>query len=291
MIAAHPTPESPEVLSMELSPLWLQSIERHQAISVRDLSPSHEHRLRPLTLWALFDQPISCVQLRIGAGHDDRHNWLGFRTTVVREVDASKALRDLRAGLQDAHLLRQTAGDIDARPSDLPLHGHWLSTHSEGEQQGELSDLLHPALCDLAQSLSARGNRAVLDIGIRLNGARVELADALEAFYESECQIARALGSPNLTQARMQQHVQRRARIRTLVGGLGRFTAKVCLFTDQPVDPRELQWSLRQMEGRTRPQSHWAMSPPAKARIVDVFVLDQIIGMLWAKVPQDDIPF
>lgn len=290
MIEAHRTPDSPEALSLELSPLWLQSIERHQAISVRDLSPSHEHRLRPLTLWALFDQPVSCVQLRIGAGHDDRHNWLGFRTTVVREVDVSKALEGLRSGLQDAHLLRQTAGDLDARPDALPQHGHWLST-AEATQQGELSSLLHSSLCDLAESLSARGNRAVLDIGIRLDGARAELADALETFYECERQLARAMSSPKLTEARVQQHLQRRERIREVVGGLGRFNVEVCLFTDQPIDPRELQWSLRLMEGRVVPRGRWHMQPPPDPRFVDVFVLDQLIGMLWAKGPEEEIPF
>ena len=100
-------------------------------------------------------------------------------------------------GLQSANLPRKTPQPGSESPEPLPPHGYLLQVPPDRRDapRSDLGDLYNPTLCDLVESLSARGNRAVLDIRVRTSTARPVLAEAIDTWYASRDTMNRTIES------------------------------------------------------------------------------------------------
>lgn len=291
MNTTMPQPTAPEgtlrdALFLRLPPVWLRGTKLDHGTPLRGMGPPSARQFRPLTLWALFDHPVTGVQLQVGAAPQDRHVWLGFQTTVFRVADASRAQLGLVRGLQSANLPKKTPKPGSESPEPLPPHGYLLQVPPDRRDapRSDLGDLYNPTLCDLVESLSARGNRAVLDIRVRTSTAHPVLAEAIDAWYASRDTMNRTIESIDIPEERMAGDVDRLEQVQNLMDGLGAFEVEVRLFTEQPVEPRELQWALQQLEQTVQPRGRWTTEArDTYSSTINVFALDNLIGMQWAE--------
>jgi len=275
-----------DALFLHLPPVWLRGMAREPGAPLRDLHARSTPLFRALTLWALFDHPVTSIRLQVGGSRSERHMWLGFQTTVFRKADAVREQLALLNGLHGANLPRSEATLTTATPEKLPPHAYLLQVPADRRDapRSDLSDLFNPTLCDFVESLSARGNRAVLDIRVRTTTTRPELAEAIDAFYASRDAMARTIESVDIPEARMAADVDRLEQVHAVIDGFGAFEAEVRLYTEQPIEPRELQWALQQMEETVQPRGRWSTdAPDAYSSTLNVFGLDCLIGMQWAE--------
>ena len=185
----HPQPVQGtlrDALFMHLAPVWLAGDARHKDIPLRNATPHAVDHLRPLMLWALFDHPVTFVRLRLGAAGNDRYTWLGFQTTVTREVDADRSLQATKTALRDAESNHPADARLPDAPPPLPPHRYVLELppNRKHQPQGNLTEVLPPVLCDFMEALNARGNRTVLDLQLRTTTVRPALAEALDVRFD-----------------------------------------------------------------------------------------------------------
>ena len=274
-----------DALFLHLPPVWLRGRECEPDVALRELYPSPTRNFRSLTLWALFDHPVTCVQLRVSGARQERHVWLGFQTTVFRMADAVKQQVALVLGLQSANIPLSDSIPGAESPEKPPPHGYLLQLPPDRRDlpQSDLSDLFNPTLCDFVESLSARGNRAVLDIRVRTTTVRPELAEAIDAFYASRDSMSRTVQSVDMPEEKLAADIDRLEQVHAVLDGFGAFEAELRLFTEQPVEPRELQWALQQLEESVQPRGRWSTDEhDAYSSTLNVFGLDALIGMQWA---------
>ena len=290
-----------DALFLHLKPVWLRGAERAADTPLRSLELPRGGSFRPLTLWALFDHPVTFVRLRLGAARGDRHAWLGFQTTVTRESDARRCQQELRAVLQDAvptamSTAMSTAKSTDKAPDaprPLPPHRYVLQLPPDRRDtpQGNLHEVMSPVLCNFMEALSARGNRAVLDFQVRTTTAMPELAEALDMSEGVSDRLRRTMDRPEIIREDMDDDVDRQERANELIDQMGAFEIAIRLCTEQPIEPSELKWVLQQLEETVQPRGCWSTDTArAHSATLNAWGLNALVAMQWAKEPSE-LPF
>ncbi len=282
-----------DALFLHLEPVWLRGAERDADTPIRDLELPHGGQYRPLTLWALFDHPVTFVRLRLGAARGDRHAWLGFQTTVTRESDARRSQEALRTVLQDAHPAPKSNDKAPDAPRPLPPHRYVLQLPPDRRDtpQGNLHEVMNPVLSDFMEALSARGNRAVLDFQVRTTTAPPELAEALDMSEGVSDRLHRTMARREITPEDMDDDVNRQERANELIDQMGAFEVAIRLCTEQPIEPSELKWVLQQLEETVQPRGCWSTDTArAHSATVNPWGLYALIAMQWARA-SSDLPF
>ncbi len=260
-------------------PLWLRGAERAKDKPLRDLQPPRKMGLRPFTLWALLDHPISTVSYRIEAGTTSRHSWLGLHQLVARPADRAPAEAALVQALLAGGPTHGASFGRDLQPPSLPEHPHYcLAKPISKHARCDIDLLVSRSLCCFAEALVAQGQRAVLEVQVSLTRIRPGFGDALEAFFHVQLQQPR----PSLAKSPKanKSYIQTKRRLHEIIRDMGEITATLAIYTDTPIPPRDLQWVLRQQEQTMDPIGSWTEDPAAAQNHVDVFFLDDVMGML-----------
>ncbi len=265
--------------------VWAWGNPRDPSVPLRDFRGPPPRRVHPLTRWLLFDQPVRGLRLCVAGAPGDRSVWL----TVDPDPTDARATEDvwetLSQGLSAVRWLsdRSRAGRRPP-PNPLPAHRAWLHRPRAAAEAPAraYAELVPAALCDLVEGLTRRDNRAVVTVTVDLSARRLQLAEALEHVEAAEAKARVRRPPPSRSAASRTGTVDDPLPAsRRLLALAGRFGATVALHTERAVDPLELRWTLRQLEGRVHPIGSWSPAPPPPCPL-DALALDSVVRMLWA---------